>query len=689
MEKGKKRSVLRRQLIAGAAAMLPDSILSRLPGHLFADETASGNGKKLHLPFRARMAASVLALLLFTVGVSGCGHTASAASEPDTVGESSTLAAQSREFVDTIDLKSHALMTLSDPGYGAVQGMCVAEDRYIIVGRYRKDGAKDLMVYDVIEKKVKASNVFVKSDPSAPDFGTDVDLDHINGLTYYDGYLYIPRSHYRDIIRLKMNADCSIVFDSVVFSSPQGEAVPANISCCDGVFYWLASGLSKGRYSVYCSKDGFKNTSLAFTTDIGGLAAGNLLAKQGMAFDGQHLFFAFSGKLNVPALDDGNDWQKLMRGTEKIVIAATSGEILKTLSFSRGSYGEIEDVDTIQLGSSTYLIVNSNQNENGVSCVYAVPLFKNTIPSGYLEGSNLDGSFYLDKRELAVYCDNTACYPNDEYDLMLSKPFANGLLQDPFTSVYAAVDYIKRLGCPAKLYLSGSYGNLAFYNLPAGIGFVLNDAEVRSMSFVQCPGITLEGQNKAVLGGLKVEKSVVLAAPGVSLVRRANGPAYGIEAKYSVLTGSFSEMSGFTENVREEQSIVSVSYDGEQKNTAADNNTAQVEDSTSAAELSYYDRGFVTTVARHDKNVMLGLTLHNVTTGEGNSAAYPGILPNEYRPAANVVFSAVIADSETGANPTGMCSLRIETDGTITVYGGMEQISPNSYILATAAYLTA
>ena len=689
MEKGKKRSVLRRQLIAGAAAMLPGSILSRLPGHLFADETASGNGKKLHLPFRARMAASVLALLLFTVGVSGCGHTASAASEPDTVGESSTLAAQSREFVDTIDLKSHALMTLSDPGYGAVQGMCVAEDRYIIVGRYRKDGAKDLMVYDVIEKKVKASNVFVKSDPSAPDFGTDVDLDHINGLTYYDGYLYIPRSHYRDIIRLKMNADCSIVFDSVVFSSPQGEAVPANISCHDGVFYWLASGLSKGRYSVYCSKDGFKNTSLAFTTDIGGLAAGNLLAKQGMAFDGQHLFFAFSGKLNVPALDDGNDWQKLMRGTEKIVIAATSGEILKTLSFSRGSYGEIEDVDTIQLGSSTYLIVNSNQNENGVSCVYAVPLFKNTIPSGYLEGSNLDGSFYLDKRELAVYCDNTACYPNDEYDLMLSKPFANGLLQDPFTSVYAAVDYIKRLGCPAKLYLSGSYGNLAFYNLPAGIGFVLNDAEVRSMSFVQCPGITLEGQNKAVLGGLKAEKSVVLAAPGVSLVRRANGPAYGIEAKYSVLTGSFSEMSGFTENVREEQSIVSVSYDGEQKNTAADNNTAQVEDSTSAAELSYYDRGFVTTVARHDKNVMLGLTLHNVTTGEGNSAAYPGILPNEYRPAANVVFPAVIANSETGANPTGMCSLRIETDGTITVYGGMEQISPNSYILATAAYLTA
>ena len=689
MEKGKKRSVLRRQLIAGAAAMLPDSILSRLPGHLFADETASGNGKKLHLLFRARMAASVLALLLFTVGVSGCGHTASAASEPDTVGESSTLAAQSREFVDTIDLKSHALMTLSDPGYGAVQGMCVAEDRYIIVGRYRKDGAKDLMVYDVIEKKVKASNVFVKSDPSAPDFGTDVDLDHINGLTYYDGYLYIPRSHYRDIIRLKMNADCSVVFDSVVFTAQEGEAVPTNISCHDGVFYWLSSGRSNGRFSVYCSTDGFQSTRLAFTTDIGGLVTENLLAKQGMTFDGQYLFFAFSGRLIVPALENVTDWQKLVRNTEKIIITTTGGEIIKTLSFSRGSYGEIEDVDTIQLGRSTYLILNNNQNDSGVSCVYALPLFKDTVPSGYLESSNLDGSFYLDKREFTVYCDNTACYPNGKYDPRYSNPFASGMVQDPFTSVHAAVNTIKRLGCPAKLYLTGNYGDLVFYNLPAGIKFVLDDVEIRSMRFVQCPGITLEGQNKAVLGGLKAEKSVVLAAPGVSLVRKANGPAYGIEAQYSVLTGSFSEMSGFTENVREEQSIVSVSYDGEQKNTAADNNTAQVEDSTSAAELSYYDRGFVTTVARHDKNVMLGLTLHNVTTGEGNSAAYPGILPNEYRPAANVVFPAVIADSETGANPTGMCSLRIETDGTITVYGGMEQISPNSYILATAAYLTA
>ena len=650
-------------------------------------------GKKLRPAFLARMLMSVLAALVLAAGFAGCGHTASAASEPDKTPDQLTNAKLPLEFVDTIDLKSHALMALSDPGYGATQGMCVAEDRYLIVGRYRSDGAKDLMVYDVMERKVKASNVFRKSSPEAPDFGTDVDLDHINGLTYYDGYLYIPRSQYRDIIRLKMNEDCSVVFDSVVFTAQEGEAVPANISCHNGVFYWMASGRSGGKFAVYCSTDGFQNTRLAFKSDVGGLAAQNLLAKQGMSFDGEHLYFAFSGRLIIPALENETDWQKLVRNTEKIVITDLDGEIIKTLTFSRGSYGEIEDVDTIQLGGSTYLVISNNQNDNGVSSVYALPLFRNTVPSGYLEASGMDGSFYFDKREFKVYCDNTPCYPDGEYDSLKSNPFASGLIQDRFTSVYAAVDYIKRLGCPAKLYLTGDYADLVFYNLPAGIGFVLDEAEVSSLRFVQCPGITLEGQNKAVLGGLKAEKSVVLAAPGISLVRRANGQAYGIEAKYSVLTGSFSEMTGFRDNINEVQSVVSVSYAGGEKSAgagaAAENNAGQTEEETSVLRLSYYDQQIVSTLAKHGKNVMLTLTLHNVDPGEGNSTVYPGVVPNEFRPAADVVFPAVIAESETGADPIGMCSLHIAADGTITVYGGAEGIDPSSYILVTAAYLAA
>ncbi len=642
------------------------------------------SAKKLRLALPARALGSVLAMILFAAGFAGCGHTASAASVPETTPDPQALTEAASEIVDTLDLRGHALMALSDPGYGATQGMCVAENRYIIVGRYRTDGAKDLMVYDVLERRVKASNVFVKSDPEAPDTGTNVDLDHINGMCYENGYLYIPRNKTRDIIRLKMNEDCSIVFDSIAFSAPEGKPTANNVAWHDGVFYWVGSGRSNGRFFIYRSEDGFADTKVAFKSDFGGLAADNLLAKQGMCFDGEHLFFAFSGRLTVPPLGNGTDWQKLVRNTEKIVITKPDGEIVKTLTFSRGSYGEIEDVDTIRLGGSTYLIISCNRNDNNVACVYAVPLYRDTVPAGSLEAVNIDGSFYHDKHELEVYCDTTVCNPDGKYDLLSANPFATGMVQDPFTSVYAAVDMIKRAGCPARLYLTGDYGKLAFYNLPAGIGFVLKDAEVASLSFTQCPGITLEGQNKAVLGGLTAEKSVILAAPGISLVRKENGPAYAIEANASVLTGSFSGASGFASPLRAQDSLVSVSGCGAEPGTAA-----VAADQTSVIQLSYYNQEVTAALAKRDKNVMLSLTLRHADLGESNSAAYPGLLSGEYLPAADVVFPAVIADSETGAGPTGMCSVHIAPDGTITVYGGTEPIKPDSYILCTAVFLTA
>ena len=598
-------------------------------------------------------------------------------------------------FVDSIDLKSSALLTLADPDYGATQGMCVADNRYIIVGRYRKDGAKDLMVYDVIEKKIKASNVFFKSDPAAADSGTNVDLGHLNGLAYYDGYVYVPRTgDNRGIIRLKFNQDCSIVFDSVVYSAGTDKPAPANISCSDGILYWTASGGKNGKFDVYRGADGSEDFELAFSSDFGGLVTANLLAKQGMAFDGNYLYFAFSGRLNVPSVGDGTDWQKLVRNTEKIIITTPEGKTIKTFTFSRGSYGEIEDVDTIQLGSSTYLIISCNQNDDGVACVYAVPLFQDTTPSGYLEASNMDGSFYMDRREFTVYCDNTVCYESGSYNPMKSNPFASGLTQDRFTSVYAALNYIKRLGCPAKLYLTGEYGALTFNNLPAGIGFVLDDAVVDSLNFTQCPGVTLEGQNKAVLGGLKAEKSVILAASGVSLIRTESSPAYGIQAQYSVLTGSFSEINGFTDKIREVESIVNISYYDEIKKarveiSSAGENVEKSEDKTSVVQLSYHNQQIVSTLAVHEKNVMLTLTLHDVDPGETNKAEYTGIIPNEYRPAADVVFPALIAGSKMGDDPSGMCSLHISTDGTVTVYVSKGAIKPTDYILATTNYLAA
>ena len=620
----------------------------------------------------------------------------SALPSKNTVTDSPTETELSARFADSNDLKSSALLILSDPDYGSTQGMCVAENRYIIVGRYRKDGAKDLMVYDVIEKKIKASNVFFKSDPDAADSGTNVDLGHMNGLAYYDGYIYVPRiGDDRGIIRLKFNEDCSIVFDSAVYTAGMGKPTPSNISCYAGSLYWTAYGSKNGQFDVYRSVNGNENIELAFSSDFGGLVTTNLLSKQGMAFDGNYLYFAFSGRLNVPSAGYGTDWQKLVRNTEKIIITTCSGRIVKTLTFPRGSYGEIEDVDTIKLGNSTYLIISCNQNDDGVACVYAVPLFQDTTPSGYLEVSNMDRSFYQDRQEFIVYCDNAVCIEDGSYNPMKSNPFASGLTQDRFTSVYAALNYIKRLGCPVKLYITGEYGDLVFKNLPAGISFVFDDASVKSLSFTQCPGITLEGKNKAVLGSLKAEKSVILVASGVSLIKNYTGPENAVDAQYSILTGSFSEISGFKNKIQNVQGIVDISCTNENKNArlevapSSKQKTEQAEENkTSTVELSYNNQDVVSKISQNGKTVMLNLTFQNINLGETNSVKFSGMLPKEYCPAADSVFPAVIAGDIDGADPKGMCCLHISNDGILTVYAARGTIEPSDFLLVTGTYLT-
>ena len=106
-------------------------------------------------------------------------------------------------------------------------------------------------------------------------------------------------------------------------------------------------------------------------------------------------------------------------------------------------------------------------------------------------------------------------------------------------------------------------------------------------------------------------------------------------------------------------------------------------------QLSYHNQQIVSTLAVHEKNVMLTLTLHDVDPGETNKAEYTGIIPNEYRPAEDVVFPALIAGSKMGDDPSGMCSLHISTDGTVTVYVSKGAIKPTDYILATTNYLAA
>ena len=602
------------------------------------------------------------------------------------------------KLVENIDLRGSALMILSDPGYTSTQGMCVIENHYIAVGRYKSDGSKDIMVFDLIEKRVKRSNTFRQLDSISPSFGTCVDLDHLNSLAYNNGYLYVPRAaSNRDIIRLKVNEDNSIEYDSVAYIAPEGELKPTSIACNNGVFYWAASGSENGMFYIYRTTD-FTDTELAFASSFGGLVEANAVVKQGMAYDGEYLYFAFTGRLNVPKIESGIDVQRIMRDTEKIIITRTDGTIVRVLSFPRGSYGEIEEIDTVTIDNNKYLLISCNRNDDNVSCVYAVPLYKDTVPSPVFEAASVAGSLYYDHRDYCVYCDNESCYEDGIYDPLQSRPFASGLKQDPFSDIYAALNQVKRFGCPATLYVRGTYGDLSFRNLPSGITFIFESSTIHSLTFSQCPGVSISGKTDVVIGNLKIVNSVVLAAPGINLYAEENGEISAVEVENSVLVGTFDEIKGFTEPIKEQQSLVLIyGPDGEVFGNASAQNNSLVallqNDRTNCSidiiMTEYLSHENQQIIAKQGNCVMLGLVLGNgtkLTNSTGNDLA--GTLPTSYWPAMGINVPAVAAENSDGSGSICICTVHIDSNGEITVIGSKDQIRSANYIIATATYLS-
>ena len=607
-----------------------------------------------------------------------------------------------KEIINNINLQNRAFMCISDRGYTSTQGMCVINNQYVVIARYLEDNAKDLMVYDALNKSIVSSNVFRITDPDTWSKGTNVDLDHANGLAYNKNFIYVPRSGYGDIVKLKINKDFSIVFDSIVYTAPESTLTPVNIACHDGIFYWTVAGNDDGQFTIYRTTD-FNTVDIAFSSDFGGLVRTNALTRQGLAFDGNYLYFAFSGRLNVPANEGGTDKQKLMRNTEKIIVTETTGKILRVLEFSRGSYGEIEDVDICSIDRSEYLLIGCNQNDNGVAHVYTVPVFDNTVPSKYFETTNIDGILdEYNKTDLKFYCDNTNCFIDGKYYPLHSNPFASGLEQDPFTDVYAALSCIKRCDCPATLYLTGLYGNLLFCNLPSELNIVISNAEIDSLVFVQCPGVTVSGENNAVLRHLKAERSIVLTSPGIKMERSEEGPTYAIEANNALVIGSFSKMVGYDKAVRGLQGVVAVSID---ESDFEDNSKLGIgegsliyvnekrellpENKRESFIINYVGCINENAVEKYEKNVMLNLTLGNGTPfTEASGNDYIGTLPKGYWPTDNVTASAMATASNTGEGECVPCILYISSNGKLSIRGDADRLRNMSFVFATVTFMT-
>lgn len=605
-------------------------------------------------------------------------------------------------LIDSFDLQNQGILALADPMYSSAQGMCSIDNRYIVVARYRKDKSRDLMVYDLIEKRIKSSNIFAKTDPSGPDSGNNVDIGHVNDITYHNGFLYIPRGgDSKDIIRLKVDKDFSIHFDRVVYKASKDNPLPVNLACHNGVFYWTGSSIVNNNIQVFRTKD-FKTIDLVFATDFGGLVADHAIGRQGMAFDGEHFFFAFSGRLDVPDSDQSaTDAAKLRMNTEKVIITGTDGTIERVLGYPRGSYGEIEDVDTMIVNGNTYLLLNTNKDKNGVACVYAVPLYMDTVPSFFLEppsrNSNSNSYYRTD-----VYCDNTACYKDGNYNPLYSNPFASGLAQDKFTSLEAALNFISRHEMMTSLHVSGRYDEISLRDLPNGFVIVLDNAYIGTLKLTECPNITLYGENAAHLGRLNIEKGSILLGPGISMYSSPENEEHAIEINHAILDGSVQEMIGYQQAVYAVNGIVNLSiatsdfWDyselaGGEDSLLYVNGIPQMcsKNETETFKTVYLGRTNENTVIKNGKNIMLSLILGDGSFfSNATGSDYVGTLMEMYRPSVDVVVPAVIAEKENGDGMVGYCTLYIGKNGQIFAKGNVDQLQSARYILATATYLT-
>ncbi len=105
---------------------------------------------------------------------------------------------------------------------------------------------------------------------------------------------------------------------------------------------------------------------------------------------------------------------------------------------------------------------------------------------------------------------------------------------------------------------------------------------------------------------------------------------------------------------------------------------------------SFLGRENVNKAVKYEKSVMLSLVLGNgEPLKEATGSDIVGVLPPEYRPAADVHVPAFAGEKSSGEGSTVPCILHIDTNGTMTVSGDAEMLRQVSYIFASTTYLSA
>lgn len=407
-----------------------------------------------------------------------------------------------------IEMRANSFMTLYDSGYTWVQGMCVINDQYLVIARGKESGVS-FQVYDVINKSYVTESVLSSSD-----------VGHCNSLSYDDGYIYVATGIYqKGIVRLAFDDQTkAITYDSVVAGPTY-----ANVGVHDGVAYMTSDGLNGVR--TICKTEDWNTFSEVFTTTFDGM--GDVLASQGLEYDGTYLYFCLSGEQHG---------QTMVLETEYIyIIDPTTGKTVRSLSYARGVASEIEDISIVSVSNQKYAFIATNKNDAGVALVHVVPLSNYTMPVKQFTTPDIKNVLSSQETEMTVFV-----------SAQNGTVFADGSETNPFKHPAPALTYIKRMNVPATLVLlDGTFGDLLIRYM-SNLTIRFNGGTINRITFNNCSGIMFD---KTVATGTTVKElyvydSMIISRSGPEFV--GTGTSYAIWLYRSIYCGSFGTASDYS-----------------------------------------------------------------------------------------------------------------------------------------------
>lgn len=445
--------------------------------------------------------------------------------------------------IENIDILNSIFTVFADSRITAAQGMCVIENKYICVCYYLSENTekKVLMIYD-LENQIIASTTEFYKENSSSDSGTNVNLGHVNSLSYYNGHLYIPNG--TTLIELNINIT---TFD-IQFSRniSIGYSQSSAVVCEEGVY--VVTTNYNNRSALLKLNSNFSSPELMYYLD-GIFNEGDVF--QGLDYDGEYFYFAISTTAKGIGSDSGTpNWSRY--GRETVQILDKYGNFVKYLHYARGEGCEIEDVSILKKGNQRFLFINPNV-DNETAMLYIHQLDHTEYTPQYLRARCISHS--------PLWANHTNHYciqPKDRTTLKDNDPWATGTDERPLTNL-AQIQWLfmKKLTPPITVIKlnSGHYSRLSFLYYTEVLLYMDSNVEIDHLYISGTTKVTIAvtGGSNHVIHGIQIINSGILNIRGSTLDlvydSSLSQSTTAITNEFSFVIGYFKSISGFTRSV--------------------------------------------------------------------------------------------------------------------------------------------